>query len=618
MTASMERAVARSKQEIIKLLAQPGDQHFLQAFGTAVGGAVLAAAGLWNHPLPIGAVWAATRSTKHRPAAALGAALGYGLFWQASGGKAAVWAAGMLLVTLIPEFSRGRLLTIAAGCATALTSLLFQIVGLEQGNPGLFFLELVTAMGAAEVFIRWGKRAKVYLSALWLLGLAKIHPILGLFACGAGMAFLPPAAGITWGAALELSGTAGGNAAALTAGSLLLRQLPLPVPWRRCLAPGLSAGTVMAAAGGFPPWAALFFTLGGFVGGMLPEISRQSAFRRGNGCAQVRLEQMARLFTQFQHALLQLPPPSIDEEAFVEKIRIGACACCAARNVCSQSEDITASLLHGDLSFRCRKTGRVLREVQACQAQMQQLRLSHSRQEEYRQALVQQYGYLSGLLELLSDKLAGQSTFAAPAYRIQVSARCRKKENANGDRCIAFAADGCRFFVLLCDGMGTGPEAADEARHTAGIIRNMLLAGMPPQYTLGCINSQLALRQLAGAVTVDLAEIHLDSGKAAVYKWGAAPSFLICRGKYKQIGQVCLPPGLSLKGSQEGVSQLSLSHGEWLVMVSDGVDISADVLSAQESEAAALAQRILENQPEKTDDATAAVIRLLPLSEAAA
>lgn len=614
MTVSMEQAVARSKSKFTQILAQAETQHFVRHLGAAAGGAVLAAAPLWNHPVPLAAVWSITLSDKLRPAAALGAALGYGLFWPTAGGKAAVWAAGMLFATLLPDLSRGRLLPITAGCVTALTSLLFQIFGLEEGNSGIFFLEILTAMTASALFTRWGKNAGVYLSALWLLGLGRIHPGLAVFACGAGLAFLPPAVGITWGAALELSGAAGLSAAALTAGAVLLRQLPIPLPWRRCLAPGLSAGIVTAAAGHLAPWTILCFSCGGLTGGLLPEMERQSAFRRGTGCAQVRLEQMARLFTQFQHTLLELPPPSIDEDAFVEKIRIGACGCCAARNVCSQESSIGPELLHGNLSFRCRKTGRVLREVQACQAQMQQLRLNHSRQEECRQALVQQYGYLSGLLELLSDKLAGQGSPAAPAFRIQISARCRRRESANGDRCMAFAGDGCRFFVLLCDGMGTGPEAAEEAQRTAVMIRNMLLAGMPPQYALGCINSQLALRQLAGAVTVDLAEIRLDSGKTSIYKWGAAPSFVVHRGKYRQIGQVSLPPGLSLIHSQEGVSQLSLCHGEWLIMVSDGVNVTAELLSAQEPEAAALAQRILESQPDASDDATAAVIRLLPLA----
>lgn len=617
MTVSVEQAVARSKMKFSQILAQSGVRCLGQNLGAAAGGAVLAAAPIWNHPVPLAAVWAITLTDKLRPAAALGAALGYGLFWPAAGGKAAVWAAGMLLASLLPDLSHGKLLHITAGCITALTNLLFQIFGLEDGHLGFFFMEILTAMGAAELFTRWGKSAGVYLSALWLLGLGKIHPGLGLFACGAGVTFLPPAAAVTWAAALELSGAANSSAAAYAAGSLLLRQLPLPIPWRRCLAPGLSAGIVMAAAGRFVPWTFLCFSLGGFAGGLLPEMERQSAFRRGRGCAQVRLEQMARLFTQFQHSLLELPPLSVDEDAFVEKIRIGACACCAARNACSQESSIGPELLHGNLSFRCRKTGRVLREVQACQAQMQQLRLNHTRQEECRQALVQQYGYLSGLLELLSDRLAAQNTSAAPAFRIQISARCRRRESANGDRCMAFAGDGCRFFVLLCDGMGTGQGAAEEAQRTAAMIRSMLLAGMPPQYALGCINSQLALRQLAGAVTVDLAEIHLDCGKASVYKWGAAPSFVVRRGKYRQIGQVSLPPGLSLEQSQEGVSQLSLCHGEWLVMVSDGVDISEEVLSAQESETAAFARRILENQPESADDATAAVIRLLPLRKAA-
>ena len=90
-----------------------------------------------------------------------------------------------------------------------------------------------------------------------------------------------------------------------------------------------------------------------------------------------------------------------------------------------------------------------------------------------------------------------------------------------------FAGIGCRYYVLLCDGMGTGLGAAEEGQSAASLLRQMLSAGFPPEHALRSVNSLLALRGRAAAVTIDLAELRLDSGRVTVYKWGAAPSLLL-------------------------------------------------------------------------------------------
>lgn len=374
----------------------------------------------------------------------------------------------------------------------------------------------------------------------------------------------------------------------------------------------------MAACRNFDPWLAICLPLGAALGGVLP-IIRSEPGHGSTACAQVSLEAMARLLARLQHSLLETDLPRIDEPAFVDKIRNNACGCCSARDNCNLEMSISENLLHGDLSFRCRKTGRVLRELQTTQEQINQLKLNHNRQNEYRMALIQQYGYLSSLMELLADRLAGREPEPKPNYRIRICARSRKKESANGDRCLAFAGNGCRFYVLLCDGMGTGQGAAGEADSTASLLRGMLQAGMPPQYALGAINSQLALRQMAGAVTIDLAEIRLDTGQAAVYKWGAAPSWLLCRGKPRQVGSPSPPPGLGMDGTGQSVSRLNLSRGEMLILISDGVSSPENLMNSafeMDPDPARMAEALLRNLPEGSDDATAAAIILSPCEKA--
>ena len=164
--------------------------------------------------------------------------------------------------------------------------------------------------------------------------------------------------------------------------------------------------------------------------------------------------------------------------------------------------------------------------------------------------------------------------------------------------------------------MGTGAGAAREGEWAAQLLRSLLSAAFPAEYALRWLNSILALRGCAGAVTVDLAELHLDTGHVHLYKWGAAPSWVLTRSGAEKIGTATPPPGISVKEGRETVMKLSLRRGEVLMLLSDGVDgeeiqrlsdLSPDLPPGE------LAAKLLEMGSGKAeDDATAAVIRLRP------
>ena len=230
-------------------------------------------------------------------------------------------------------------------------------------------------------------------------------------------------------------------------------------------------------------------------------------------------------------------------------------------------------------------------------------------------ALVQQYGFLSDALRDLSDHLPDRSRDKLPRCRVQVSARSRGKELADGDRVSAFPGTGCRYYVLLCDGMGTGLGAAEESRQASELIKDMLTAGMTPGAVLGSINSQLTLMERGGAVTVDLAELRLDTGRVWLYKWGAGPSWILRRKRLIQVGSSGPPPGLGVTVGRESVSRASLGLGDSLVMLSDGVDTGnakSWPAMARNADPGTLAAQILSCAGNQGDDATAVVIRLQP------
>lgn len=300
-----------------------------------------------------------------------------------------------------------------------------------------------------------------------------------------------------------------------------------------------------------------------------------------------------------------------------------ACGSCANRKNCADRElasQMPPLILHRpllsdrDLPVRCKKSGRLLSEVHRSQEQLRSLKAARERQQECRDAVIQQYQFMADYLMDLSDRLAQRGSEPKQRYTPEVAVYANRRQEDNGDRCLWFAGTECRYYLLLCDGMGTGLGAVDEGRTAAAMLKKLLMAGFPAEHALRSLNSLCVLRGRSGAVTVDLAEIRLDTGKATVYKWGAAPSYLLTAAGGEKIGTAGPPPGLSVAQTRETAAQLSLRRGEWLMLLSDGV-VGEDVLhcwaSAPDLPPGELAQQLLQRaESDHTDDATIAMLRL--------
>lgn len=453
--------------------------------------------------------------------------------------------------------------------------------------------------------------------ALGVLGLAGMSrlPWLnpGCLAAGVLASIAPLPAAALSGAALEAAGFPAMTAAMCLAA--MVRMLPIREQWRRLSAPGL--GCLLALL--LHPdgsWAALpCVALGGVVGALIPWHFPPLSRNTGTAAAQVRLEQAAQGLDRLHRMLLTLSPPPIDRETLAAKLRENACADCSFRANCTDQEAVNADLFRQNFSFHCRKTGRVLRELRRAQEQLRFLSGQRAKQAEYRGALARQYGMLSAYLQITADRLPIRERPALAKYHVQVSARSRSREAADGDRCESFPGTALRYYIVLCDGMGTGLGAEDEARSAVQMLKQMLTAGLPASCALGTMNDCMALRGRAGAVTVDLAEIRLDTGQAVLYKWGAARSLLLRRGALQTVGDITAPPGLRIGNSRENKTRISLSRSEMLVMLSDGITLPDDpdlLLSGRELAPGELADQILQTYVSASDDATAVVIRLQP------
>lgn len=151
----------------------------------------------------------------------------------------------------------------------------------------------------------------------------------------------------------------------------------------------------------------------------------------------------------------------------------------------SPSENWTRGLLkkpgvtESDLPAACRKRSRLLLELRRQQEQYRLLTADHRRQKEYREAVVQQYQFLADYLRDLSDLLGRRCRERSPLYEARVAIRANRPEGENGDRCFWFAGTECRFYLILCDGMGTGPGAVEDGNAAGRMLRRAIERGLP-------------------------------------------------------------------------------------------------------------------------------------------
>lgn len=590
MTA-IQSYVRQGQHTLKRWAVDPRIHTFVRGLGYFLAGAALSAASVGQAFLPLSLALVCGCSGWPAVLSGLGGFLGYRFFWGAEP-SALLWLSVGLCVALILGQSRivrdGPLLMPAiAGLIVAATGVLLQTLNMEDTPIALYLIRVGLAGGATFLFslVRRGRNpiAEWLVCGLGALALVQIAPVkwlsLGFVAAGAlSVVGAFPAVAIT-GLALDLSQVTTVPMTAVLVLAYLPRLLPKPLGWAGKLAPGATYLLVMWLCNKWDILPLPALVLGALAGGFLPA-SGKIAHRRGEtGVAQVRLELASGVLAQTQQLLLEAPEVPVDEDALVTRAAKQACGNCPNRNSCKDSGRIAllpGILLHKpllqteELPIICRKSGRFLAELHRSQEQLRSIRADRQRQKEYRAAVIQQYQFLSEFLQDLSDRLSKRAE-PVTVYSPHVAVFGNRPEEENGDRCLRFAGTEGRYYVLLCDGMGTGLGAVQEGRTAGAMLKRMLCAGYPAEHALRSINSICALRERAGAVTIDLAEIQLDCGKVALYKWGAVPSYLISAVGAERIGVAGPPPGLSVTDYQERTERLTLRRGQYLVMVSDGV-----------------------------------------------
>ncbi len=221
---------------------------------------------------------------------------------------------------------------------------------------------------------------------------------------------------------------------------------------------------------------------------------------------------------------------------------------------------------------------------------------------ELRKMLEKSVGCLLGP-PTLSPMSAGVSLEFISRRRFSVSFGAARSSAEKGDPCgdsicrIDTADD--YFYAVICDGMGQGSRAAFASGASIGFLKQMLMAKMSVETSLSVLNAWLRADREECSVSIDILKIDLLTGKAAIYKSGAAASFLRRGRDVFPIESEGFPVGI-LKQTAAIRTDLDLCTGDVILMGSDGIDPDGHIVSGDEVWLLDLLEEVDPERPEST------------------
>lgn len=337
----------------------------------------------------------------------------------------------------------------------------------------------------------------------------------------------------------------------------------------------------------------LYFSLYGSVGALLaiflpPEkyLPAPAKEQKSISPVQKELSQAAQAMEQAAKMLkVAEEDQKIELAMILESVSRQVCRSCAKSNSCpaaaqillehcellSFDQDVDMQSLPADFRTHCLHPEAFLTGINDALADSKARRRFTRRLKDARNACREQYTLIGSFLTHLSDRLYTPQSVENYSVELSVQATGRNGSTASGDRGAAFAGSGGRYYVLLCDGMGTGSAAAKESESASELLRLLLLSGMEPDHAMRCLNDIYLLRDNGCFSTIDLLCIDRTSGNATLYKWGAAPSILKRVGGARLLGGMTLPPGTGEESDME-ILRFSMEYGSTLLLMSDGLN----------------------------------------------
>jgi len=180
-----------------------------------------------------------------------------------------------------------------------------------------------------------------------------------------------------------------------------------------------------------------------------------------------------------------------------------------------------------------------------------------------------------------------------------ISRVAKDGEKVSGDSFSYVMNDSGEVVLGLSDGMGSGTQAAFESARLLELLEQFMEAGVSRETAMKMINST-AVYERGSYSTLDVCLVDLHSGAGEIGKLGAAATFLYKNGEVEIIDTIRVPAGL-FHNMEPETSSFSLGHGDYIVMITDGV-LEAMVGDDKEEEFAELICTQMTGNPRELAD----------------
>ncbi len=157
-----------------------------------------------------------------------------------------------------------------------------------------------------------------------------------------------------------------------------------------------------------------------------------------------------------------------------------------------------------------------------------------------------------------------------------------------GDTVNTFGTEGEYRYALICDGMGTGQEAAFTSGMCSLFLEKMLTAGNRPDTALRMLGSMIRQKGVGlgmeCSATIDLLELDLLTGKAVLLKCGACPTYVRRDDCLFRLHAHTAPIGILRQLDAQRLS-CDILPGDVIILLSDGVGEATSPADSTEEDA---------------------------------
>lgn len=139
-----------------------------------------------------------------------------------------------------------------------------------------------------------------------------------------------------------------------------------------------------------------------------------------------------------------------------------------------------------------------------------------------------------------------------------------------GDSCDCFTGADGSLYIVLSDGMGTGSRARVDSSMACSVLSKLLKSGISLSAALETVNTVLMVKSADESfATLDICKIDLNSGECAVYKAGAATTYIKSEDRLIRAALSSPPAGTGGKLNVPA-QKFSVRNGDVIVMMTDG------------------------------------------------